>query len=896
MTSRRRPPGFIPATPSSQPGITWPAPSGNRNGWPPRSHDASNCAPVDHELPTYCTETVSPGFAALPLPFTTSVFCSSAGGSPSGLAICGLALRSLLIDAASTLPAAGAGASVAVSFGAAASCSSSPHAAADTASSRQARTVGTRVMRGQDRSRRRSSRRLARTISRWMAVPTGSRRADASALEVLVDAAAGILAADSLSDTLGRIAHHLAELLDYDELSVYEVDRSAEMLVPVFALGAYADEVMADSFPVTEGVTGWVVSNCRTRNVARADEDPIVAVVEGTEMEPESLVSVPLLVEDRVVAVLNVYRIGVDKSFSDAEVAQVERFATMAALAFDSARQRDTLREQARTDGLTGLLNHRACHERLGDEVARAAALERPLGVVVVDLDHFKTVNDAYGHAEGDKVLAAVAAKLRSVVREDDHVARLGGEEFALILPGVDGALAAEAAERARAAIAEVRVGGRALSCSAGVSAYPDDARDAARLVELADGALYWAKRSGRDQSRRYDQRLAGQLSGDGQRTEIEALLAREGSIVPVFQPVLELATGRVAGYEALARMPEGPLRPPDEWFNQAHRAGLGPALEAAALRAALAVRGRPERTFLAVNVSPGALLSPEVRDALPDDLDGIVIELTEHELFSTASALDHELAELRARGARVALVDALISFAATTRAAVCAEGVETLDDLGVLAGLDVTYAQGWALGRPAAPWAPLAPRAAAAAAAEVRLGMRVARDTHEDAVPTLGDLIARLTTVGCVDDIRAVASMIPAVLGADDAAVSRVVPGANCVEDISRHGWSQPGERYCLRDYPATGYVLRNRTAGQVLVGDPASDPAEVRLLESAGHQAVLMVPLVFGGRDVGLLELYRRHALPWNCGEIERAQLLAHQLAAVLDLLARELHARAA
>src|SRR5215216_6389411 len=486
-----------------------------------------------------------------------------------------------------------------------------------------------------------------------MAVPTGSRHADASALEALVDAAAGILAADSLSDTLGRIAHHLGELLDYDELSVYEVDRAAGMLVPVFALGAYADEVMADSFPITNGVTGWVVSNRRTRNVARADEDPLVAVVQGTEMEPESFVSVPLLVEDRVVAALNVYRIGLDKSFSDAEVAQVERFATMAALAFDSARQRDTLREQARTDGLTGLLNHRACHERLGDEVARAGALDRPLAVVVLDLDHFKMVNDAYGHAEGDKVLVAVAERLRSVVREDDHVARLGGEEFALILPGVDGALAAEAAERARAAIADVRVGGRALSCSAGVSAYPDDAGEAARLLELADGALYWAKRSGRDQSRRYDQRLAGQLSGDGQRTEIEALLAREGSIVPVFQPVLELATGRVAGYEALARMPHGPFRPPDQWFNQAHRAGLGPALEATALRAALRAPARPDRTFLALNVSPGALLSHEVRQALADDLSGIVIELTEHELFSTEAALDRALDELRSRGAR---------------------------------------------------------------------------------------------------------------------------------------------------------------------------------------------------------------------------------------------------
>src|SRR5215213_5658057 len=186
-----------------------------------------------------------------------------------------------------------------------------------------------------------------------MAVTAGSRRADASALEALVDAAAGILAADSLPDTLGRIAHHLGALIEYDELSVYEVDWTAGMLIPVFALGEYADEVMADSFPATEGVTGWVVSNRRTRNIARADEDPTVAVVEGTVMEPESLVSVPLLIEDRAVAALNVYRIGEDKAFSEAEVAQVERFATMAALAFDSARQRDTLRLQARTDGLT---------------------------------------------------------------------------------------------------------------------------------------------------------------------------------------------------------------------------------------------------------------------------------------------------------------------------------------------------------------------------------------------------------------------------------------------------------------------------------------------------------------------------------------------------------------
>jgi diguanylate cyclase (GGDEF)-like protein len=767
-----------------------------------------------------------------------------------------------------------------------------------------------------------------------MTSATGSR-ADASALEALVDAAAGILAADSLPDTLGRIAHHLGELLEYDELSVYEVDRAAGMLVPVFALGEWAAEVMADTFPVTEGVTGWVVSNRQTRNIARADQDPTVAVVAGTEMEPESLVSVPLLIEDRVVAALNVYRIGVDKTFSDAEVAQVERFATMAALAFDSARQRDNLREQARTDGLTGLLNHRACHERLGEELTRAAAQRKPLGVVVLDLDHFKAINDAYGHAEGDKVLVSAAEKLRGAVREYDVVARLGGEEFALILPGVDGQRATEAAERARAAIAEVTVGGRPLSCSAGVAGFPEDEYDAGRLLEAADGALYWAKRSGRDQSRRYDRKLAGQLSGDGQRAEVEALLAREGAIVPLFQPVLEIATGRVAGYEALARVPEGPFRPPDQWFAQAHRAGLGPALEAAAIKAALRAHDRPEHTFLALNVSPGALLTHEVRAVLPEDLSGIVIELTEHELFSTELALDRELEVLRARGARIALDDAgngyaglqqiiriapdilkldrslvdgvhddphrfalleaLISFSATTGAAVCAEGVETLDDLAVLAGLDVTYAQGWALARPGAPWAPLAPQVAAAASAEVRIGLRVAREPHDGGELTLGHLIGRLTGAVSAEDISALAALIPEVLRADDAAISRLTGEGEFIEEVGRSGWSQPGERLRLAECPAAGYVLRTRTAGQVVTGDSASDPTLVRLLERNGFQALLMVPLVFGGRDVGLLELYRRQPIPWNSGEIERAQLLAHQLAAVMDHLARTVGPRA-
>ena len=196
---------------------------------------------------------------------------------------------------------------------------------------------------------------------------------------------------------------------------------------------------MGEALSVDAGTTGWVVRNRRTRNVPNTRFDDISTVVPGTVDDDEAFVCVPLLAHDRVVGTLNVYRTGLDRAFTDAEVALVERFATMAALAYEAARQREHLREQAATDGLTGLLNHRGAQERLRREIEAAAAGGRSLSVVVLDLDHFKQINDSHGHAEGDKALAAAAAKLRSVVREGDAVGRLGGEEFVLVLPGVTG-------------------------------------------------------------------------------------------------------------------------------------------------------------------------------------------------------------------------------------------------------------------------------------------------------------------------------------------------------------------------------------------------------------------------------------------------------------------------
>ena len=186
---------------------------------------------------------------------------------------------------------------------------------------------------------------------------------------------------------------------------------------------------------------------------------------------------------------------------------------------------------------------------------------------------------------------------------------------------------AREAAERARTAISEVQIGGRQLACSAGLACHPDDASDAPGLLMAADAALYAAKDTGRGRTCRYRPSLALRPSPGEERERGRGDPARRrGAPSAVFQPVLELATGRVSGFEALARFHVEPPRGPDEWFAQAHRVGLGAELEAAALRAALAVPDRPAGTFLSLNVSPRALAQPLVQAELParplDDRD----------------------------------------------------------------------------------------------------------------------------------------------------------------------------------------------------------------------------------------------------------------------------------
>jgi diguanylate cyclase (GGDEF)-like protein len=323
----------------------------------------------------------------------------------------------------------------------------------------------------------------------------------ASTLDALMDAAAAVLTADSLEQTLQQVADRLGGLVPYDDLTLYEIDHGAGIFVPLFARGSYTSEVMEDRFPVTEGITGATLRAGRARNIPRTDLDPDAETIAGTPDVPEAMVCVPLKVADHPIAMLNVYRYREDLGFAEHEALIIERFGIIVALALDSARQRDLLRTQADTDELTKLLNRRAFNHRLDVLIHRARLTSMPLSLVEVDIDDFKLINDRFGHAAGDAALVAVGQALVGSVREGEFVARMGGEEFAIILPDTDAASSLAIADRCRRSVTAQGYDGPALTMSAGAATYPQHAIDADGLLGAADAALYAAKRSGRDQT-----------------------------------------------------------------------------------------------------------------------------------------------------------------------------------------------------------------------------------------------------------------------------------------------------------------------------------------------------------------------------------------------------------
>jgi diguanylate cyclase (GGDEF)-like protein len=300
---------------------------------------------------------------------------------------------------------------------------------------------------------------------------------------------------------LERIADTLGELVPHQDLHIYEADEKRRQLVPVFAKGPWEEEVLASTVPYGQGITGWAVSHRSPVLANEAHLDPRVEFVPGTPPDPEALITVPLIARGSLKGALNIYRIGEDASFDDDEFELARWFADAAALALDNAQIRARLEHLAHTDSLTGLYNHRYFHERLRAELSRAGRAHDSLALMMLDIDDFKRVNDVCGHGEGDEVLQTIAAVLRATVRTSDVVCRVGGEEFAAILPSCGAADAVAMAVRLKAGLAEVATDAAGqITLSIGVALGPEHAMSARELLACAEAAMMTAKLRGKDQ------------------------------------------------------------------------------------------------------------------------------------------------------------------------------------------------------------------------------------------------------------------------------------------------------------------------------------------------------------------------------------------------------------
>lgn len=307
----------------------------------------------------------------------------------------------------------------------------------------------------------------------------------------------------SLDETLSVLAVKLKRIVPYDSIAVYV--REEGRLLPQYVSGDNFRLFSSLRIPLGEGVSGWVAQNGKPIINGNPSVEPGYLDDESKFSTLRSALSVPLEGCTGVIGALTLYRTELDAFDSD-NLRILLAISSKAALSLENALKYRQAESSATTDYLTELPNARSLFLHLDQELARCKRSQSTLAVMVTDLNGFKQVNDRYGHLEGNRLLRLFADRLKSVCREYDYVARMGGDEFVLVMPGLsaDAALTKtrQLMELATAVGKEI-CGEELLSLSVGQTSYPEDGLDAEQLLAEADRRMYVLKQQHHEQTGR---------------------------------------------------------------------------------------------------------------------------------------------------------------------------------------------------------------------------------------------------------------------------------------------------------------------------------------------------------------------------------------------------------